>query len=115
MQHEMKLHPVPFEEIKAGLKTIEIRLNDEERQKVKVGDSILFKKRPDLIESFEVKVLKINKYSTYRELVEKTDLVSFGQRFSSKEQILERGFKYYSKEEVAKYGWIVFKIKVIKE
>ena len=38
----MKLHPAPFEMIKSGKKTIELRLYDEKRRKIKVGDEIIF-------------------------------------------------------------------------
>jgi len=42
MLHQMKLQPSPFEKIKNGSKTIEVRLNDEKRQLLKVGDEIQF-------------------------------------------------------------------------
>lgn len=38
----MKLHSNPFEMIKSGKKTFELRLYDEKRQKIKVGDEIIF-------------------------------------------------------------------------
>lgn len=40
--HQMRLHPEPFEKIKNGTKIIEMRLNDEKRQKVQIGDKIEF-------------------------------------------------------------------------
>ena len=40
MLHKMKLKLSPFEKIKDGSKTIELRLYDEKRQKVKIGDFI---------------------------------------------------------------------------
>ena len=42
MLHQMKLKRSPFEKIKDGSKTIELRLYDEKRQKVKIGDFIEF-------------------------------------------------------------------------
>jgi ASC-1-like (ASCH) protein len=42
MLHQMKLQPNPFEQIKNGSKTLELRLNDEKRQLIKVGDEIEF-------------------------------------------------------------------------
>ena len=42
MKHEMKLNNKPFEKIKKGTKTIELRLNDEKRQLLKVNDYIEF-------------------------------------------------------------------------
>ena len=40
MLHKMKLNETPFEKMKSGTKTIEFRLYDEKRQKIKVGDQI---------------------------------------------------------------------------
>ena len=42
MIHHMKLHSTPFEMIKSGKKTIELRLYDDKRQKIKLGDEIIF-------------------------------------------------------------------------
>ena len=42
MLHEMKLQNGPFNSIKNGKKTIELRLYDEKRQKVKIRDKIEF-------------------------------------------------------------------------
>ena len=42
MIHHMKLHQEPFESIKKGAKTIELRLYDEKRQALKSGDLIDF-------------------------------------------------------------------------
>ena len=38
MLHKMKLNESPFERIKNGTKTIEFRLYDEKRQKIKIRD-----------------------------------------------------------------------------
>ena len=40
--HEMKLHPSPFDKIRARIKTIELRMYDEKRQKIKIYDDIIF-------------------------------------------------------------------------
>lgn len=42
MIHQMKLVDAPFELIRSGQKTIELRLNDEKRQIIKIGDFIVF-------------------------------------------------------------------------
>lgn len=42
MRHTMKLKEDPFERMKNGTKTIEFRLYDEKRRKIKVGDEIEF-------------------------------------------------------------------------
>ena len=42
MIHNMKLQDEPFIKIKNGLKTVEMRLNDEKRQKINIDDDIEF-------------------------------------------------------------------------
>ena len=42
MKHEMKLNNEPFIKIKNGTKTVELRLNDEKRKLLNVGDVICF-------------------------------------------------------------------------
>lgn len=71
MIHEMRLDPDIFEEIKDGNKTIEYRLYDEKRRKIKVGDKIEFKKRPDFKEVILVDVLEIYTEKTFENLFRK--------------------------------------------
>lgn len=48
MLHCMKLNRDPFEKIKSGSKTIEMRLFDEKRQRISVGDFIEFSSADNL-------------------------------------------------------------------
>ncbi|MDY0407970.1 DUF3850 domain-containing protein [Paracerasibacillus soli] len=47
MLHKMSLYIAPFQSIKSGRKTVEVRLNDEKRRKVNIGDTIEFTKIPE--------------------------------------------------------------------
>ena len=67
----MKLKESPFERIKNGTKTIEFRLYDEKRSKIKIGDQIEFSKLPDLKETILVNVLDLYKDSTFESLFKK--------------------------------------------
>ncbi len=42
MEHKMNLWHGPFSLIKAGKKNVELRLNDEKRQKIQPGHTIVF-------------------------------------------------------------------------
>lgn len=42
MTYEMNLNRQPFDMIKSGRKTIELRLNDEKRKNIMAGDRISF-------------------------------------------------------------------------
>lgn len=49
MVHEMKLRNIPFEKIKTKEKTIELRLLDKKRSKIRIGDEEVFElRRPDM-------------------------------------------------------------------
>ena len=89
MIHIMKLKEGPFERIKNGTKTIEFRLYDEKRKKVKIGDKIEFSKLPDLQEKLLVQVLDIYRDETFENLFKKI--------YSDKEEI-ERKTNQKNKE-----------------
>ena len=45
--HQMKLNNKPFNMIKNGRKNIELRLYDEKRRKLNIGDEIIFRNLKD--------------------------------------------------------------------
>ena len=101
MLHKMKLNESPFERIKNGTKTIEFRLFDEKRQKIKVGDQIEFSKLPDLQEKLLVDVLEIYRDDTFENL--------FRKLFNDEKEIerrVESIRQYYSQEKEKEYGVI---------
>ena len=75
MIHEMKLQPEYFNFILNGTKRIEIRLNDEKRQNIKLGDKIKFLKEPDLNESFEAQVIGLLRYNSFEEMFKDYEVV----------------------------------------
>ncbi len=112
MIHEMRLDTEPFEKIKAGKKTIEIRLYDEKRQKVKVGDIIIFHKLPDNVETIKVEVVGLSIFGSFRDLFSNFDKSKFGydKNLTIDEEIqMQRA--YYSEEEEKKYGVVGIHIK----
>ena len=60
MKHNMNLNNRPFKSIKEGTKTIELRLNDEKRSLLKVGDEIEFTNR-DTNEKLSVDIINLHK------------------------------------------------------
>ena len=56
-EHVMNLTPAPMQEIRAGNKTIELRLNDEKRKQISVGDTIKFINTEDSNDTLRVKVV----------------------------------------------------------
>ena len=108
MIHEMKLNESPFERIKNGTKTIEFRLYDEKRKKVKIGDKIEFSKLPDLQEKIVAQVIDIYKDKSFKNL--------FNRIYTDKkeaERKAESMYQYYSKEQEEKYGVVGIKINLL--
>ena len=108
MIHKMKLNEEPFERIKNGTKTIEFRLYDEKRRKVKIGDKIEFSKLPDLQEKILVDVLDLYTEPSFAELFEKI----YKDRELAK-QYANAMYEIYSPENEKKYGVVGIKIKLV--
>lgn len=113
MKHKMKLNSDAFKYIKGGTKIVELRLNDEKRRLLKVGDLIEFTNRTTL-ETMIVEVKSLHKYPNFEELYKHFDKISLGY---DKDDIANPKDmeEYYSKEEQEKYGVIGIKIKVIED
>ena len=79
MTHMMNLQHEPFVKIKNGTKTIEMRLYDEKRSRIKVGDFIVFTDI-DSGETIECSVTKLFIYSTFEELYYHHDQRLLGYR-----------------------------------
>ena len=111
MKHEMKLHNQPFEKIKSGTKTIELRLNDEKRQLLKIKDIIEFTNRTTN-EKLLVEIEDLYKYPSFEELYKHFDKVSMG--YNEDEEANSKDMEeYYSKEEQDKYGVLGIQIRKI--
>lgn len=101
--HEMKLQPEYFEYISSGSKRIELRLNDEKRQRIKINDQIVFtneKTKDKLI----THVNKIHKEKSFEKLFENFDISLLASKNKTKQELLNELSKFYTKEKQEKYG-----------
>ena len=102
--HFMKLHPGPFEKIKSGEKTIELRLFDEKRQQVKVGDKIVFTNTATG-ETLTKTVAKLHIFDSFEALYASLPLLQCG--YTAEDIATAHPFdmeQYYSKEQQQQYG-----------
>lgn len=77
MKHTMKLRPNPFRMILCGEKTYELRLYDEKRQCIKIGDKIVFvNTKTD--EPLVVSVKSIHIFKNFTELYQALPLLKCG-------------------------------------
>ena len=100
----MKLNSAAFEMIKSGEKTIELRLFDEKRQQVKVGDKILFTNIANG-ETLNTTVVKLHRFNTFNELYKSLPLLKCGYTSENVDKATPSDMEqYYSVEEQRKYG-----------
>ena len=96
----MKLNNGPFKNIKNGTKTIELRLNDEKRQLLKIKDLIEFTNR-ETLEQLLVEIENLYHYPSFEELYKHFDKIAM--RYKEDEEANPKDMEeYYSKEEQEK-------------
>ncbi|MDE6789703.1 MAG: GNAT family N-acetyltransferase [Ruminococcus sp.] len=112
MLHHMKLREAPFKKIKNGSKTIELRLNDEKRQKVQVGDFIEFSLIDNPKEKIQTRVTALHRFDRFQELYATLPKEKLGYTPSDTPSS-DHMNAYYSNEEQERYGVIGIEIEVI--
>lgn len=116
MKHSMKLLESPYERIASGKKTIEIRLFDEKRRRLNIGDVILFSKLPDLKDKIKVEIIGLLRYRYFRDLVNDFGMEYYGYpKDYPINDFLDSIYIIYSREEEEKYGVLGIKIKLLNE
>lgn len=105
MKHYMTLDPAPFETINNGTKTIELRLNDEKRQLIRINDEIIFENKADRKNRIAVRVTNLFHFKSFEELYGVLPLLKCGYTDENihreKPEDME---KFYSKKQQEKYG-----------
>lgn len=111
MLHTMKLKQEPFEKIRNGTKTIELRLYDEKRQKVRTGDFIEFSLIGSSEKKLLTKVIALHCFESFQELIKTVPQEKYG--YSSDETVSPDFMnEYYSLEEQAEFGVVGIEIEL---
>ncbi len=100
MIHNMRLVDFAFKAIKNGEKDIEVRLNDEKRRLINIGDTIIFT-NIDTGEIIKVEVMNLYKFNTFKELFDYFDHKRLGLSDSDTYDIMN---DFYTEEEQKRYG-----------
>ena len=113
MEHEMKLQPEYYNFILNGTKRIEIRLFDEKRQQIKIGDTIKFLKEPELKESFNARVIGLLRYNSFDDMFKDFDISILSDKSMTKEELLGVLEQFYTKEKQKRYGVLGIRVELI--
>ncbi len=114
MTHYMNLNPQPFAMIESGQKTIELRLWDERRQGIQVGDTILFTHTENSEKSLTVTVRKLHIFDSFAQLYQKLPLLQCGYTLENVARAHPSDMdQYYSAEKQKQYGVVGIDIRLL--
>ena len=109
----MKLDAKFFDKMRERKKVYEVRLNDEKRSGIVVGDKIIFKRRPELIDGLVVRVVEIKRYESFEKVATSLSLNSLGFENENVQSVVDFYHTIYSVEDEKKYGVVVLKVELI--
>jgi ProFAR isomerase associated superfamily protein len=110
--HQLKLATEPFNAIISGNKTIESRLYDAKRQKIQIGDRIIFTNRDNSEQTVTAEVVGLLRYATFRDLFSHNNPRKFGG--DNVEWLENQISEFYSIEDQKIYGVIGIEFKVCR-
>ena len=113
-QHRMHLAPGPFALTERGRKTVELRLWDEKRRRLRIGDVIRFESTDDDTDVLRVRVTELLCFPTFDQLYRSVPLTECGYDEGSLSAASPRDMNaYYSPEEQARWGVVGIRFELI--
>lgn len=109
---DMRLAAEPFDKIGREEKTVEIRLYDEKRKAIKVGDQIVFHHLSDESNVIIANVKALHRFNTFQELFSSDLFSKTGCDELSIDSAAEYMHKFYSKEQEKEFGVLGIEISV---
>lgn len=114
MHHEMSLRPGPFGMIADGRKRYELRLHDEKRRAISVGDTITFTCTADE-RTVHTRVTSLHPFATFAELYAALPLTECGYTAETVASADPRDMEaYYPPEKQAQYGVLAIGVERIR-
>ena len=110
MEHKLKLQSKYFRYINDGTKRVELRLYDEKRKNINIGDIIEFVKEPELKESIKVKVTGLLRYKSFSALINDLDISILADSTEIKETLLKDLEEFYTSDKQEKCGVLGIRI-----
>lgn len=109
MTYQYTLYNEPFQAIKDGYKTVEMRLYDEKRRLLRIGDHIVFANR-DNGETLEVIIQGLKRYKDFVELYDAYPdkrVIGYapGETADPKDML-----RYYGQDLIDKWGALAIEI-----
>ncbi|MBM7836971.1 ASC-1-like (ASCH) protein [Alkalihalobacillus xiaoxiensis] len=114
MIHDLTIYSVPYRSILNKGKTVEVRLNDDLVNKIRLGDQIRFLLEDDEEESFLCSVTKLESYKSFSEMYLAIDFRLLDSEGWTLEEMLTATYKFYSLEEEMSFGALAIGIELVE-
>lgn len=112
--HIIKLQPSPYIKVEQKIKTIDLRINDEKRQKIKINDLVKFVNTEDNNKVLVAKVINLYYFKSFTELYKELPLLKCGYTETDIDNAKPKDMEqYYSKEEMQQYGVVGIEIELL--
>ena len=99
----MHLESEIYNLVNNNIKDIEIRINDEKRRKLKIGDIITIANRSNN-DTLMIRITNLEYFSSFNDCINNYDLKRLYNDEITKEELLNLLYKFYTIEEEIKYG-----------
>lgn len=112
MKHIMTLYPAYFEAICSGRKNVEVRLYDEKRRVIRVGDTIQFDCLTARTKSVVVEVEELYIHKTFEDLYRSIPFGEFDCEGWSMKEMIDGTYEIYTPEQEATWGALGIRIRL---
>lgn len=109
--HRLNVQEKYYNLLKSGRKTIELRLFDNKRKDIKIGDYIEFSNNSDANDKFTSQVINLHRADSFAELCQNIDCRKAG--FSNDNELTDILEEFYSQERQKEFGVVGIEIKLI--
>lgn len=112
--HKLHLADAPYALIAGGEKTVEVRLYDERRKEIQVGDTLAFRKTGEKKSALRARVTALYSYASFTELFSAPDMLQrTGNSGKTPEEAAEGMREYYTKEQEERDGVLGIEIELL--
>ena len=112
--HRMRLDPEPFSMVECGRKTIELRLYDDKRKAIRIGDVIRFTNTADEEEILFCRVDRLHVFRSFADLYKALPLTACGYTAETAKTATPEDMRaYYTEEQEQRCGVVGICITVL--
>ncbi len=113
MEHNLNLKEVYFNLIKNKIKTFEVRLSDEKRKLINIGDTIVFTNDSNKNEQLSTKVVNLITFESFEKMATSLPSRLIGFEGKTINEIVDTYYQFYTPEKEKNYGVLAIEVCVL--